>query len=94
MVFSQRMTEHHWLYFMGRSRQEWTTWLQWSQKSVSEVGRMHSFSSSGSLPPRVTHAHSGAKPSTWSFSFWSRDSGMSMGMDTFSWPSSLKRRSR
>ena len=46
-------------------------------------------SSSFSLPPMVTQAHSGAKPSTWSFSFWSRLSGMSMGRYTFSWPVSL-----
>ena len=69
-------------------------WLQWSQKSVSLVGRMQSFSSSGSLPPMVTQAHSGAKPSTWSFSFCSRLSGISSGMETFSCPSSLKRLSR
>ena len=39
----------------------------------------------------VTQAHSGAKPSTWSFSFWRRDSGMSMGRETFSWPVALNR---
>ena len=50
-------------------------------------------SSSFSLPPMVTQAHSGAKPSTWSFSFWSRPSGMSMGIATFSWPVSLNCRS-
>ena len=38
------------------------------------------FSSRRSPPPRVTQAHSGAKPSTWSFSFCSRDSGISRGM--------------
>ena len=86
MVFSQRMTLHHWLYFMGRSRQEWSTFFQWSQNSVSLVGRTHSRSGSPPLPPMVTQAHSGAKPSTWSFSRCSRLSGMSMGMDTFSWP--------
>ena len=42
----------------------------------------------------VTQAHSGAKPSTWSFSFWSRDSGMSRGRYTFSWPVSLNFSSR
>ena len=36
-------------------------WLQCSQNSVSLVGRMHSRSGSSSLPPTVTHAHSGAK---------------------------------
>ena len=33
----------------------------------------------------------GGEASTWSFSFWSRLSGMSMGRYTFSWPVSLKR---
>ena len=51
--------------------------------------QMHSRSGSSSLPPTVTQAHSGAKPSTWSFSFWSRLSGMSMGMETFVCPVSL-----
>ena len=54
-------------------------WLQCSQNSVSLVGRMHSRSGSSSLPPTVTHAHSGAKPSTWSFSFCSRLSGDQQG---------------
>ena len=47
---------------------------------------MHSRSSSFSLPPCVTHATSGAKPSTKSFSFWSMLSGISSGMDTLSCP--------
>ena len=64
-------------------------WLQWSQNSVSEVGRMQSRSGSSSLPPMVTHAHSGAKPSTWSFSRCNRLSGMSRGMDTLLWPVAL-----
>ena len=55
---------------------------------------MHSFSSSSSAPPMVTQAHSGAKPSTWSFSFCSRLSGMRTGIYTFSWPVSLNIRSR
>ena len=42
----------------------------------------------------VTQAHSGAKPSTWSFSFWSRLSGISMGRYTFSCPVSLNFSSR
>ena len=83
MVFSQRMTLHHWLYRHGRSRQLCTMWLQCWQKSVSDVGRTHRRSGSSSLPPIVTHAHSGAKPSTWSFSFCSRLSGISIGMATF-----------
>ena len=69
-------------------------WLQWSQNRVSEVGRMQSRSGSSSLPPTVTQAHSGAKPSTWSFSFCRRLSGISMGMDTFSCPSRLNIPSR
>ena len=60
-----------------------------SQKRVSEVGRTHSRSESFSLPPWVTQATSGAKPSTWSFSFCSRLSGINMGMATFSCPVSL-----
>jgi hypothetical protein len=35
VVFSKRSTLHHWFYFMGRSSQERTTWLQWSQKKAS-----------------------------------------------------------
>ena len=86
VVFSQRTTEHHWLYSMGSWRQEWSTWAQWSQNMVSEVGRMARRSSKGSEPPAVTQATSGAKPLTSSPSFWSRLSGISRGMATFSWP--------
>ena len=43
-------------------------------------------SSSFSLPPMVTQATSGAKPSTSSPSFFSRLSGISTGMATFTWP--------
>ena len=42
----------------------------------------------------VTQATSGAKPSTCSASFSSRDSGISMGMETFSCPVSLNMASR
>ena len=42
----------------------------------------------------VTHATSGAKPSTWSFSFCKRLSGMNIGMQTFSCPVSLNIPSR
>ena len=61
---------------------------------VSLVGRTASRSSSSSLPPMVTQAASGAKPSTSSPSFRSRLSGISTGMATFSWPVALKRASR
>ena len=44
--------------------------------------------------PAVTQATSGAKPLTSSPSFFSRLSGMSTGMATFSWPVALKRASR
>ena len=53
---------------------------------VSEVGRKARRSSSFSLPPSVTQATSGAKPLTSSPSFFSRLSGISTGMATFSWP--------
>ena len=59
------------------------------KQAAEKVGRTHRRSSSLSLPPCVTHAHSGAKPSTWSASFWSRLSGMKIGIATFSWPVSL-----
>ena len=83
VVFSQRMTEHHWLYLRGRSRQLCTHLAYMVQKIVSLVGRTARRSASGSVPPWVTQATSGAKPSTWSASLSSRLSGMSMGMETF-----------
>ena len=69
MTFSQRMTLHHWFIRMGRSRQELTHFAYIEQIMASLVGRMASGSSSSAPPPIVTHAHSGEKPSTWSFSF-------------------------
>ena len=56
------------------------------QNMVSEVGRKASRSSSLSLPPMVTQATSGAKPLTSSPSFFSRLSGISAGIATFSCP--------
>ena len=53
---------------------------------VSEVGRKARRASSCSLLPWVTQATSGAKPATSSPSFFSRLSGMSTGMATFTWP--------
>ena len=82
VVFSQRMTLHHWLYSMGNSRQLCSTWDQWSQNMVSDVGRNARRSSSFSLPPWVIHATSGAKPCTNSPSFFSRLSGISTGIAT------------
>ena len=46
---------------------------------ASEVGRMASGSSSSAPPPIVTHAHSGEKPSTCSFSRSSRLFGTNSG---------------
>ena len=46
---------------------------------VSEVGRIASRSSSFSPPASVTQGSSGANPSTCSFSFWKKDSGMNSG---------------
>ena len=48
-------------------------------------------SGSTSLPPCVTQATSGAKPSTCSASLSKRLSGMSIGMATFWCPVALKR---
>ena len=79
VAFSQRMTEHHWLYIIGRSRQVCTHLEYMEQKMVSLVGRTASRSCSSSVPPFVTHATSGAKPSTCSASFSSRLSGISIG---------------
>ena len=63
----------------GRSRQECTHFAYIEQIIASEVGRMASGSSSSSPPPMVTHAHSGEKPSTCSFSFSRKLFGMSSG---------------
>ena len=79
MRFSQRRTEHHWLYKRGRSRHEWTQSLYFDQMIVSLVGLMTRGSSSSSPPPIVTTASSGAKPSTCSASFLRKLIGMSMG---------------
>ena len=49
---------------MGRSRQLPTHLAYMAQKIVSLVGRTARRSWSFSLPPWVTHATSGAKPST------------------------------
>ena len=84
VVFSQRMTEHHWLYLMGRSRQVCTHFEYMVQKIVSLVGRTARRSWSFSVPPWVTQATSGAKPSTCSASLSRRLSGISMGKYTFS----------
>jgi hypothetical protein len=46
---------------------------------LSEVGRIARGSSSFSLPPMVTHASSGSKPSTCWASFLKKLSGMSSG---------------
>ena len=59
----------------------------------SLVGRTARRSCNFSVPPWVTQATSGAKPSTCSASRSSRLSGISMGKYTFSWPVALKRAS-
>ena len=79
VTFSQRTTLAHWLMRMGRSRHDCTHLAYIVPMMVSEVGRTTSRSSSTSLPPCVTHATCGAKPSTCSASRISRLSGMNSG---------------
>ena len=56
---------------------------------VSDVGLMHNFSSNFSPPASVTQATSGANPSTWSFSFCNKLSGINTGKYVFSTPDFL-----
>jgi len=56
---------------------------------VSDVGRMAMGSASSELPERVTHATSGAKPSTWSFSISSAARHTNMGKYAFCTPRAL-----
>ena len=79
VTFSQRTTFAHWLISTGRSRHDWIHFWYITPMIVSEVGRMISFSARSSSPPLVTHATCGAKPSTCSFSFSNRLSGISSG---------------
>ena len=79
VTFSQRTMLAHWLMRTGRSRHERTHFAYIEQIIASEVGRMASGSSSSSPPPMVTHAHSGEKPSTCSFSFSRKLLGMKSG---------------
>ena len=79
VTFSQRTTLAHWLISIGRSRHDWIHFWYITPKIVSEVGRTTSLSSSSSVPPLVTQATCGAKPSTCSASFISRLSGMNSG---------------
>ena len=79
VTFSQRTTLAHWLIRIGRSRHDCTHFAYIVPMIVSEVGRTTSRSSSTSLPPCVTQATCGAKPSTCSASFISRLSGMNSG---------------
>ncbi len=93
VTFSQRTTFAHWLIRIGRSRHDWTHFAYITPMIVSEVGRTTSRSSSTSLPPCVTHATCGAKPSTCSASRISRLSGMKSGKYALTCPVALKRRS-
>ena len=77
---SQRTTLAHWFSSSGRSRYDWIHFAMNSPKSVSEVGRTTSGSSSGLPPATVTTASSGLKPSTCSASRRRYDSGMNRGM--------------
>ena len=79
MRFSQRITLTHWLMSTGRSRYDWIHSAYITPTITSDVGRIASRSASFSLPPCVTHATSGAKPSTCSASLLSSDSGISSG---------------
>src|SRR5574344_1488333 len=79
VVFSQRTTEHHWLYIFGRSRYEDTNRLYISEKRISEVGRMIRGSANFWPPPTVATRHSGAKPSMCSFSLLKREAGITLG---------------
>ena len=84
--FSHLITLHHWLYTNGKSLHEFNHFEYRVENIVSDVGLTHNFSSSSSSPPIVTHATSGANPSTWSFSFASKFSGISTGKFTFFTP--------
>ncbi len=63
VTFSQRTTFAHWLIRIGRSRHDCTHLAYMVPMIVSEVGRTTRRSSSTSLPPCVTQATCGAKPS-------------------------------
>src|SRR5579875_2663292 len=76
---SHLITLFHWLNFNGRSLHDRIHFENDSYIMVSEVGLMASLSSSFVLPASVTHATSGAKPSTCSCSFLRSLSGMSRG---------------
>ena len=76
---SQRTTLFHWLSLSGRSRCEWIQLANAGYMIVSDVGRMAIGSLSSPSPDLVTHATSGAKPSTWSFSAFSFASDTNMG---------------
>ena len=93
VTFSQRTMFAHWLMRTGRSRQEPTHFANVEQMIASDVGRIASGSSSSAPPPIVTHAHSGEKPSTCSFSCSSRLFGTNSGKYALTWPVSLMRRS-
>ena len=76
---SQRTTEHHWLSLSGRSRWERIQPAKAGYIIVSLVGRMAMGWSRLPSPDLVTHATSGAKPSTWSFSALSFASETNIG---------------
>ena len=94
MTFSHRTTFAHWLMSTGRSRHDWIHFAYIVPMITSDVGRIARRSSSFSMPPCVTQATCGAKPSTCSASRISRLSGTNSGKYAFTWPVALNRASR
>ena len=76
---SQRTTEFHWLSSSGRSRCERIHPWKAGYMIVSDVGRIAIGCSISPSPDLVTHATSGAKPSTCSFSALSFASDTNIG---------------
>src|SRR3989344_1477389 len=84
--FSHRTALFHWLSKSGRSRYEWTHLLYIVYITVSDVGRIASFSFSSSPPPCDTIASSGENPSICFASLFKSDRGMKMGKYEFRIP--------
>src|SRR5208283_69949 len=76
---SHRTMLHHWLIFIGRSRQLRIHLEKVAYIIVSLVGLIATFSSSSVSPPWLIHATSGVKPAKCSASFFSRLSGINIG---------------
>ena len=79
VVFSHLTTLFHWYIRNGRSLYDFIHFENIGQIIVSDVGLTKSLSGSSLSPLWVTHRTSGAKPSKWSTSTWSRCSGISSG---------------